>query len=127
MFQLPFSVSIALPCITDTPLIGISDGFCHLSGYTREEIVGQNCRFLLKGVPEDEVNSTTVTGALITTTLSSTTTTTNPASLTTTLSLKNLTVEAWTAISVLAFIGLWVSFSCFFNPFVGSEAPNPCG
>lgn len=57
MFQLPFSVSIALPCITDTPLIGISDGFCHLSGYTREEIIGQNCRFLLKGVPEDEVNS----------------------------------------------------------------------
>jgi hypothetical protein len=57
MFNLPFSVSVALPSITDTPLIGISDGFCKLSGYSRDEIVGQNCRFLLKGVPAGEVSS----------------------------------------------------------------------
>ena len=67
---------------------------------------------------EDEItaasNSTaTVLLAALTTTLSSTTTATNAASLTT-LTWKNLTVEAWTAISVLAFIGLWVSLLSFF-------------
>merc|ERR1719326_485832 len=56
MFNMPFSVSVALPGITDTPLIGISDGFCRLSGYSRDEIVGQNCRFLLKGVPQDQIS-----------------------------------------------------------------------
>jgi hypothetical protein len=55
-FNLPFSVSIAFPSIQDTPLIGISHGFLELSGYSREEIVGQNCRLLLKGVPEKEIN-----------------------------------------------------------------------
>lgn len=55
-FSLPFSVSIAFPGIQDTPLIGISQGFLDLSGYTREEIVGQNCRLLLKGVPDGEIS-----------------------------------------------------------------------
>lgn len=55
IFGLPFSVSVAIPSIQDTPLIGISDGFLKLSGYSREEVVGQNCRLLLKGVPKDEV------------------------------------------------------------------------
>lgn len=59
MFNMPFSVSVALPGITDTPLIGISDGFCRLSGYSRDEIVGQNCRFLLKGVPQDQISKDT--------------------------------------------------------------------
>lgn len=57
LFGLPFSVSIAIPSIADTPLIGISDGFCKLSGYSRDEIVGQNCRMLLKGVPKDEISA----------------------------------------------------------------------
>lgn len=56
LFGLPFSVSIAIPSITDTPLIGISDGFLNLSGYSREEIVGQNCRLLLRGVPKEEIS-----------------------------------------------------------------------
>eukprot|EP00746_Dinoflagellata_sp_MGD_P126101 gnl/MRDRNA2_/MRDRNA2_61025_c0_seq3.p1 gnl/MRDRNA2_/MRDRNA2_61025_c0~~gnl/MRDRNA2_/MRDRNA2_61025_c0_seq3.p1 ORF type:complete len:604 (+),score=129.60 gnl/MRDRNA2_/MRDRNA2_61025_c0_seq3:2-1813(+) len=55
-FNLPFSVSIAFPGIQDTPLIGISEGFLQLSGYSRDEIVGQNCRLLLKGVPAEQVN-----------------------------------------------------------------------
>jgi hypothetical protein len=55
-FALPFSVSVAFPGIQDTPLIGISQGFLDLSGYSREEIVGQNCRLLLKGVPKNEIS-----------------------------------------------------------------------
>lgn len=59
LFNLPFSVSVAMPNILDTPLIGISDGFSQLTGYSREEILGQNCRFLLKGVPAEEVKDET--------------------------------------------------------------------
>jgi len=59
IFGLPFSVSIAIPTVEDTPLVAISDGFIHLTGYSREEIVGRNCRFLLEGVPKDEVQDQT--------------------------------------------------------------------
>lgn len=59
VFQLPFSVSIAIPTIEDTPLIAISEGFTKLSGYTNEEIIGRNCRFLLEGVPQDQIQSQT--------------------------------------------------------------------
>jgi hypothetical protein len=59
LFGLPFSVSIAIPSITDTPLIGISDGFLKISGYSRDEIVGQNCRLLLRGVPKEEISGET--------------------------------------------------------------------
>lgn len=59
IFGLPFSVSIAIPHMQDTPLIGISDGFIELTGYSRDEIVGRNCRFLLEGVPPDMVQGQT--------------------------------------------------------------------
>nr|AML77886.1 putative LOV domain-containing protein [Eremosphaera viridis] len=32
--------------LPDCPLIYVSDGFCDLTGYTPEEILGHNCRFL---------------------------------------------------------------------------------
>mmetsp|Transcript_50791 Transcript_50791/g.104476 ORF Transcript_50791/g.104476 Transcript_50791/m.104476 type:complete len:193 (+) Transcript_50791:2-580(+) len=44
-----FSVSIADPALTDTPLIAVSEGFCELTGYERSAVVGQNCRFLNEG------------------------------------------------------------------------------
>ncbi|CAK9052383.1 unnamed protein product [Durusdinium trenchii] len=44
-----FSVSIADPQLPDCPLIAVSEGFCELTGYARERIVGQNCRFLNGG------------------------------------------------------------------------------
>eukprot|EP00930_Biecheleria_cincta_P097878 TRINITY_DN89562_c0_g1_i1.p1 TRINITY_DN89562_c0_g1~~TRINITY_DN89562_c0_g1_i1.p1 ORF type:complete len:465 (+),score=87.54 TRINITY_DN89562_c0_g1_i1:71-1465(+) len=59
LFNLPFSVSVAMPSILDSPLIGISDGFSNLTGYGREEILGHNCRFLLKGVPAEDVKNET--------------------------------------------------------------------
>mmetsp|Transcript_71999 Transcript_71999/g.188688 ORF Transcript_71999/g.188688 Transcript_71999/m.188688 type:complete len:244 (-) Transcript_71999:82-813(-) len=40
------SISIADPQIPDTPLIAVSQGFCALTGYAQESVVGRNCRFL---------------------------------------------------------------------------------
>eukprot|EP01052_Picozoa_sp_SAG31_P024141 SAG31_NODE_2034_length_6611_cov_5.685964_3_plen_189_part_00 len=37
---------IADPCLPDCPVTHASQGFCTLTGYSREEVVGQNCRFL---------------------------------------------------------------------------------
>jgi len=34
------------PSLPDNPIVYCSDGFCKLSGYSRKEIVGRNCRFL---------------------------------------------------------------------------------
>eukprot|EP00930_Biecheleria_cincta_P088534 TRINITY_DN77778_c0_g1_i1.p1 TRINITY_DN77778_c0_g1~~TRINITY_DN77778_c0_g1_i1.p1 ORF type:complete len:237 (-),score=45.08 TRINITY_DN77778_c0_g1_i1:47-757(-) len=44
-----FSVSIADPMLPDIPLISVSEGFCELTGFDRETILGQNCRFLNDG------------------------------------------------------------------------------
>jgi len=59
IFGFPFSLSIAIPSVADTPLVGISEGFTKLTGYSREEIVGRNCRFMLEGVPQEDVNMET--------------------------------------------------------------------
>jgi PAS domain S-box-containing protein len=32
--------------LPDNPLIYVNDGFCQISGYSRDEVVGRNCRFL---------------------------------------------------------------------------------
>ena len=34
------------PSLPDNPIVYASEGFCRLSGYKREEILGRNCRFL---------------------------------------------------------------------------------
>mmetsp|Transcript_19240 Transcript_19240/g.35465 ORF Transcript_19240/g.35465 Transcript_19240/m.35465 type:complete len:596 (+) Transcript_19240:62-1849(+) len=43
------SLALADPSLYDCPLIGCSDGFEVLTGYTKAEIVGRNCRFLNQG------------------------------------------------------------------------------
>lgn len=40
------SLTVADPSLYDCPLIGCSDGFESLTGYSRAEVVGRNCRFL---------------------------------------------------------------------------------
>lgn len=40
------SLALADPSLYDCPLIGCSDGFEILTGYSKAEIVGRNCRFL---------------------------------------------------------------------------------
>lgn len=51
-----FSFTIADPLLEDCPLIGCSTGFSELCGYTMEEIVGNNCRFLIDPVPTDRID-----------------------------------------------------------------------
>nr|AML77084.1 putative LOV domain-containing protein [Interfilum paradoxum] len=40
------SFVLANPNIDDCPIVHASDVFCELTGYSREEVVGRNCRFL---------------------------------------------------------------------------------
>ena len=42
----PIGISIADATAEDTPLVYVSDGFCRITGYEREEAIGRNCRFL---------------------------------------------------------------------------------
>jgi hypothetical protein len=53
---LDFSVTLADPTVKDCPLVACSIGFTTLTGYTVEEIVGRNCRFMLNGVPDEFVD-----------------------------------------------------------------------
>jgi len=46
MADAPIGITIADPSQPDNPLIYVNDGFCELTGYPRDEILGQNCRFL---------------------------------------------------------------------------------
>eukprot|EP00746_Dinoflagellata_sp_MGD_P015738 gnl/MRDRNA2_/MRDRNA2_135128_c0_seq1.p1 gnl/MRDRNA2_/MRDRNA2_135128_c0~~gnl/MRDRNA2_/MRDRNA2_135128_c0_seq1.p1 ORF type:complete len:652 (+),score=108.37 gnl/MRDRNA2_/MRDRNA2_135128_c0_seq1:370-2325(+) len=45
------SIVLANPELPDCPIIGVSDGFRKMTGYTRSESLGQNCRFLNYGCP----------------------------------------------------------------------------
>jgi len=54
--SLRFSLTIADPRAHGCPLIGCSTGFTELCGYSMEEIVGQNCRFLVDPVPPELVD-----------------------------------------------------------------------
>eukprot|EP00439_Symbiodinium_sp_Y106_P049515 s4506_g6.t1 len=48
-----FSVAIADPTGLDFELIAVSEEFHRLTGYSPEESVGENCRFLNSGCPND--------------------------------------------------------------------------
>mmetsp|Transcript_11803 Transcript_11803/g.26763 ORF Transcript_11803/g.26763 Transcript_11803/m.26763 type:complete len:762 (+) Transcript_11803:113-2398(+) len=40
----------------DAPCVGVTAGFCQLTGYSRQEVLGRNCRMMLKGVPEAAIS-----------------------------------------------------------------------
>eukprot|EP00420_Gonyaulax_spinifera_P003606 CAMPEP_0197935270 /NCGR_PEP_ID=MMETSP1439-20131203/113040_1 /TAXON_ID=66791 /ORGANISM="Gonyaulax spinifera, Strain CCMP409" /LENGTH=233 /DNA_ID=CAMNT_0043558201 /DNA_START=6 /DNA_END=703 /DNA_ORIENTATION=- len=44
-----FSVSVADPTSLDSELIAVSEGFVRMTGYPREDVLGENCRFLNEG------------------------------------------------------------------------------
>lgn len=48
----PLAAVISNPRLPDNPIVEVNVPFLELTGYTREEVIGQNCRFL-KG-PETE-------------------------------------------------------------------------
>jgi PAS domain S-box-containing protein len=39
-------IVVADASLVDTPLIVVNDAFCEMTGYTRAEMLGRNCRFL---------------------------------------------------------------------------------
>jgi len=57
--DLQFSVTVSDPKQADFPLVACSSGFSDLTGYSLQEIVGRNCRFLLNGVPASYINEQT--------------------------------------------------------------------
>lgn len=58
LLGLSFSLTIADPRLPDCPLIGCSTGFATLCGYTMQEILGRNCRFLIDPVPPEQIDAT---------------------------------------------------------------------
>ena len=48
----PIATVITDARLPDNPIVAVNRGFCELTGYGREEIVGRNCRFL--GGPDTE-------------------------------------------------------------------------
>ena len=52
----PVSVAIA-EASDEMPLIYVNDSFVELTGYGRDEILGQNCRFLSAEAPDSEVRT----------------------------------------------------------------------
>lgn len=42
----PIASVISNPRLPDNPIIGVNKAFCDLTGYSEDEIVGRNCRFL---------------------------------------------------------------------------------
>lgn len=44
------------PLCSDCPMVGISSGFERLTGFSRDQLLGQNCRFMLHGVPKVAVS-----------------------------------------------------------------------
>jgi len=59
LYNLGFSVTVADPTQPDCPLVACSQGFTELTGYSVQEIVGRNCRFLLNGVPSSLIDEET--------------------------------------------------------------------
>lgn len=44
--QAQYGITICDPNKEDTPLIFVNETFCKIFGYTKEEVLGKNCRFL---------------------------------------------------------------------------------
>ncbi|WP_257300486.1 PAS domain S-box protein [Haloarchaeobius sp. FL176] len=44
--EAPIGVTISDPSLDDNPLIYVNEKFCEMTGYSREEALGRNCRFL---------------------------------------------------------------------------------
>lgn len=46
------------PCLPDNPIVDCNGKFCELTGYSREEVVGRNCRFLSGNGTEQQARDT---------------------------------------------------------------------
>jgi len=61
--EAPIGISLSDPSQEDNPLIYINEGFVELTGYSREEAIGRNCRFL-QGESTSEETVTTMRQAI---------------------------------------------------------------
>ncbi|XGI83524.1 PAS domain S-box protein [Halorutilales archaeon Cl-col2-1] len=52
--EAPISVSITDPRYDDNPIVYVNDRFTEITGYTKDEVVGRNCRFLQGDDTDDE-------------------------------------------------------------------------
>ena len=50
----PIATVVTNPRLADNPIIAANEAFVRLTGYTRDEIVGRNCRFLAGPGTEEE-------------------------------------------------------------------------
>ncbi len=53
----PLAAVVTNPRKPDNPIEGVNFAFCKLTGYSREEIIGRNCRFLAGAVTEPWVTA----------------------------------------------------------------------
>lgn len=63
MDRAPAGITITDPDREDNPLIYVNDHFSHLTGYTKAEIIGRNCRFL-QGENTDPETTARLRGAI---------------------------------------------------------------
>jgi len=56
LLGLDFPFTVANPSLFECPLIACSAGFTKLCGYEVDDIVGQNCRFMVDAVPADMID-----------------------------------------------------------------------
>ncbi|WDF71702.1 response regulator transcription factor [Novosphingobium sp. KACC 22771] len=54
----PIAAVVSDPRLPDNPIIACNQAFIDLTGFTREEIIGRNCRFLRGPDTEDELTET---------------------------------------------------------------------
>ncbi|WP_165853298.1 PAS domain-containing protein [Halonotius aquaticus] len=54
MDEAPIGIVLTDPTAPDNPIIYVNDAFCELTGYTAEEMLGQNCRFLQGPATDDQ-------------------------------------------------------------------------
>ncbi|EED94087.1 hypothetical protein THAPSDRAFT_261631 [Thalassiosira pseudonana CCMP1335] len=40
------SLCVTDPSLVDNPIVYVSNGFCQLTGYSYDDVIGRNCRFL---------------------------------------------------------------------------------
>jgi PAS domain S-box-containing protein len=59
----PIAMVVSNPRRADNPLEAVNDAFCQLTGYSEDEIVGRNCRFLT-GTRTDPATTALISAAI---------------------------------------------------------------
>lgn len=59
----PIATVVSDPTIDDNPLVAVNEAFLQLTGYTEQEVLGRNCRFL-RGPDTENVQTAKLRGAI---------------------------------------------------------------